>query len=321
MKWYLGAYTCCLASLAFSQPVFTGGIELVRVPCGVVDSNGAPVGGLSVNDFVVLEDGLPQDIKYLWRDQDLPLTIGILGCCLTNDDQRAILKSFSTLLSPQDRAFLISVLGQPRLTADWTSSADDLRAGAEEKRLLTAPVLGEPCSGVHPTRWSKMQPPCGSTVLWDGVISAARWKLRSETDRERKALLIMADGWDTGSDHTVREAIKATQQADAVVFSVRLNNIYESLLPQFVFSPFHSAFVHARSELAQIARETGGLALEGERSEVPSMFSRVESDLRKQYVLAYTPRVIHPAGSYHKLEVRLKHPAFKIRSRIGYYTQ
>ena len=46
MKRYLGAYTCCLASLAFSQPVFKGGIELVRVPCGVVDSNGAPVGGL-----------------------------------------------------------------------------------------------------------------------------------------------------------------------------------------------------------------------------------------------------------------------------------
>ena len=167
-----------------------------------------------------------------------------------------------------------------------------------------------------------MQPPCGSTVLWDGVMSAARLKLHSETDRERKALLIMADGWDTGSDHTVQEAIKAAQQADAVVFSSSpLQHLRKSFTHNLFFHHSTALFVRARGELAQIARETGGLALEGERSEVPSMFSRVESALRSQYVLAYTPRAIHSAGSYHKLEVRLKRPALKIRSRSGYYTQ
>src|SRR5712692_2828199 len=54
-------------------------VSLVRVPCVVTDANGAPVRGLRREDFIVLEDGVPQEVKYLWQELDLPLTVGLIA--------------------------------------------------------------------------------------------------------------------------------------------------------------------------------------------------------------------------------------------------
>src|ERR1019366_8426200 len=70
------------------------------------------------------EDGVPQKVKYLWQEMDLPLTVGVVGCCIATPHQRAVLELFSRMLSPEDRAFPVSAGSQPRLLTDWTNSAE-----------------------------------------------------------------------------------------------------------------------------------------------------------------------------------------------------
>ena len=53
--------------LLAQAPGFSVDVNLVRVPCVVIAANGAPVQGLRSADFVVLEDGVPQKVKYLWQ--------------------------------------------------------------------------------------------------------------------------------------------------------------------------------------------------------------------------------------------------------------
>lgn len=319
MRWPWGVLVCSVPLFAQLPPRFHADVNLVRVPCVVTDANGGAVQDLRSDDFVILEDGVPQKVKYLWQEMDLPLTVGVVGCCIATPHQRAVLELFSRMLSPEDRAFLVSAGSQPRLLTDWTNSAEQLRAGPHDVDAPAAPILGEPCSGTHPTSWSNQPPPCGDTVLWDSVFFAARLRLRVQD--ARKAILILADGWDTGSDRGVTDAIEACQGADAVVYSIRVPSMWDStplLLP--TTGPYRAA-KKAKSELQLISRETGGLALAGKEDQMPALFRRIEADLRSQYVLGYTASTIHIPGSHHTIKVKIKRPALTVRARTGYYAQ
>lgn len=167
------------------------------------DANGAPAQGLRRDEFVVLEDGVPQKVKYLWQELDLPLTIVLIAdisCTQLRllDQHRQTAQQFlSRVLSQNDRAGLVSVEKQQRLVTDLTDSFERLRAGAESLGKQQAEVLGEPCSGKHPTEMTAIDPPCGETALWNGVFFSARLKLRPQPGR--KAMLLLTDGWDTAA--------------------------------------------------------------------------------------------------------------------------
>lgn len=315
MKRHWVALTFAVPLLAQPPTVFREDVNLVRVPCTVRDSNGAAAHDLRSDEFVVLDDGVPQQVKYIWQESDLPLTVGLIADCSCSQSsflsqQRQTLMQFvSRILSPQDRAFLVSVAEQQKLVTDLTSSVESLRAGTEGLGIEEAAVLGEPCSGENPTVWSRHSPPCGGKTLWNGVFFAAKLKLRPQAGR--KAMLLLTDGWDTGSDRGVTDAIEACQGADTVVFSIRYNP-YKFSLP---------ALTRGQHDLQRIARETGGLAFEGESDKLPAIFDRIEADLRSQYVLGYTPSAAQNPGSYHKIKVKVTRPGLAVRARQGYYAQ
>src|SRR5712671_3082133 len=52
-------------------------VDLVPVVCSVTDHN-VPVTGLQKSDFQLREDAKLQEIKYLWKESELPLTIGLI---------------------------------------------------------------------------------------------------------------------------------------------------------------------------------------------------------------------------------------------------
>src|SRR5712692_7835922 len=128
-------------------------VSLVRVPCVVTDANGAPVRGLRREDFIVLEDGISQEVKYLWQELDLPLTVGLVADVSRSErrfisrHRETVVQFLARVLSPSDRAFLVSVAIKERLVTDLTNSVEELRAGAQGLGRQKAEVLGDPCSG------------------------------------------------------------------------------------------------------------------------------------------------------------------------------
>ena len=335
---------CAALALAAALPAqpppdLRADVNLVRVPCAVREANGAPAQGLRGDQFVVLDDGVPQPVEYVWQELDLPLTVGLISDCscliaaLMDSQRKPLMQFIARVISPQDRAFLVSVAKQQRLAVDLTNSVDSLRAAVEGLGQREGAVLGEACSGAHPTRRSSASPPCGGQTLWNGVFFAARLKMRPQSGR--KALLLFTDGRDTGSDHGLTDAIEACQAAGTAVYSIRYGPIRHghraaTVLADIVSPPAiflvkdpYAEFTRAARDLERISRETGGLEFDAEYYTRPdkltAIFDRIESDLRSQYVLAYRLPATHAPGTYHRIAVKVARPGVTVRARVGYY--
>ena len=77
------AVVIILTILAFQPSVaeqftITVGVDLVNVLFTVTDKNGRLVSGLGPEDFILEEDGEPQEICHFARENELPLTLALL---------------------------------------------------------------------------------------------------------------------------------------------------------------------------------------------------------------------------------------------------
>ena len=83
-------------------------VELVHVPCIVTDAYGRPVEGLRANDFIMRDNGVGQEITYLWQELDLPLTIGLVADVSGSqrgfiaEHRETILQLLRRVISPRD---------------------------------------------------------------------------------------------------------------------------------------------------------------------------------------------------------------------------
>lgn len=311
-------------SLAQSPPVFRSDVNLVRVPCIVTQRGGATVHDLRQEEFVVLEDNVPQQTQYVWHEKDLPLYVVLVndsGCYSPDfiaQHRQTISQFVRRVLSGRDLAGIVSATDQARLVIDLTDSVEMLQYRAEQPFGDPRPgILGSPCVGTNHPFMPRLNSPCGFKALWNAVFFAATLKLRPRVGR--KAVLLLTDGLDTGSDHGLREAIAACQNADAVVYSIRWA----------VADPnaggMRGEYAHWRDrgkpDLEWIARDTGGLAFEGSKNNLEEIFGRIEADLRDQYVLGYVARGTKARRSYHKIRVKVTRPGTTVRAREGYYEQ
>src|SRR5690242_3262006 len=159
-------------------PSNTVDVNVVRGLTSVRDTGGAMVGNLNKDDFTVLEDGKPQDIKYFTKETDLPLTIGLLVDVsgsqrnLIEIERNAASEFFGQVLRKKDEAFLIAFGEEAELLQDYTGSP----------RLLTAGLQGLHVSsgvgGIGPGPVPTAGGPRG-TVLYDAVYLAANDKLKT----------------------------------------------------------------------------------------------------------------------------------------------
>ena len=74
----------------------------------------------------------------------------------------------------------------------------------------------------------------------------------------------------------------------------------------------------ANSVLDQLAEGTGGFSVRG-TNDLRRGIETIDEDLRSYYLLTYEPTRPIFDGSYRKLEVKVKRPDAKVRSREGYY--
>src|SRR5262249_13796265 len=166
-------------------------VDLVRVPVSVTQ-RGIPVKGLTKDAFQLQENSTPQVIQYFWQELDLPLSVGLIvdvsgsQAGLIGKHKQTVTTFLKQVLGPEDRAMLITVSSQARLVTDFTNSIEDLGQGIDRIQKLggkSDPIIGEPCRGGHGTtrmlRRRLKATPCGGTALWQGVYSAAHFKMKN----------------------------------------------------------------------------------------------------------------------------------------------
>jgi VWFA-related protein len=190
---------------------------------------------------------------------------------------------------------------------DPTGSTTELLAGVDRiAEKHHGELLGGPCRATRRRRarqWGIQG--CGGTALWHGVYYAA--KLKMKPLEGRKALVVISDGADMGSD-----AIEAAQGADTVVYAIR----YVSPLGWVALWPM----LRGRRALPRLAEETGGYAFSGAQRSLAGIVAQIEGELRSQYVLAFTPSAKNPGRGLRKLEVLVDRPEVTIRARKGVFS-
>jgi VWFA-related protein len=288
-------------------------VDLVTVACSVTDHNGAPVRNLTLADFSLMDNGQRREISHLWQESDLPLTVALVAdisgsqAGFVKSHRDAIAQFLQQVIGPRDRAMIVEVARQAWLISDLTGSHDELDAAVQK---IGAPqgkrshLIGPPCRNL------RVPHSCGGTALWHGLYHTAN-ALKRVTGR--KAIVVLSDGMDTGSDVSLNDLIEAAQSAGAVVYSVK----YESPA-RFVSLVATVAQAMSRG-LERLDRETGGLTFGNPGRKTAEVFSRIESDLRNMYVAGFTPPADERDGKFHKLEVKTARGDLAIRSRTGYW--
>jgi VWFA-related protein len=309
-----------LATLTSGQSDFKVDVNLVRVPCVVTDRTVKPIQDLHKEDFVLKENGVEQTIKYFWQEADLPLTIGLIVDVsgsqgeLVHSHQDRVAQFIRTVVGDNDRGFIATIGPQDRLLTKLNATRDELLVAIPHINRYDGVPLGDPCRARGLGRLRMRGAPCGGTALWHGVYYAAWLGMRPA--QGRKALVIITDGMDTGSDQKLHDAIEAAQETDTMVYTIR----YVSKIA-WVVPGMQIGILTGRNALHKISDETGGREFHGSDDELDKIFREIEDELRTQYVLGYTPTVKTEKREFRKIKVMVNRPGMDVRARSGYYTR
>jgi Ca-activated chloride channel family protein len=151
---------------------------------------------------------------------------------------------------------------------------------------------------------------CGGTALWHSLYYTAK-ELKPLAGR--KAIIVLSDGMDTGSDVSLNDVIEMAQSGGTVVYSIKYASPMNYLS---IAGAIAQAVSHG---LERLSRETGGLIFPNPGHRISEVFSKIESDLRNMYVLGFTPPADARDGKFHKLDVTIARPDLVVRTRAGYW--
>lgn len=272
-----------------AQESFRAGVIMVPVTVTVTDANGRLVTGLTRDDFQVFENGVEQEVT-LFTSERVPVSLGML--LDTSDSMRgepivnahaAVEHFLSTLLLPEDEAFVALFNHEVSLAATWTRPPADL------------PPLLVPLN------------PFGGTSIYDAIIDTA--PLFSARVHPRAALVVISDGADTASFATLGEARDTYRQSEAFVYALGIDNPDGRRLSTRV-NP---------AALNNITAPSGGYTeIIHSALELGPATQRIAAELNSQYTLAYSPAE-PPDGEWRTILVRMQ--GLVARARQGYYAR
>jgi VWFA-related protein len=126
--------------------------------------------------------------------------------------------------------------------------------------------------------------------------------------RDRKALIVVSDGGDNASLHTLAAVLERARRTNAVIYSVTF------------FDPDNrDARPHV---LKTLTRETGGRALSAKRNDdVRRAFAQIAQEIRSGYTIGFAP-VETSGGGFRSIRVIVdagNHRHLIARTRAGYY--
>lgn len=293
---------------AQGQPAFRTDVNLVTVTAVVRSESGALLSNLNKEDFEILEDNVPQEIKFFARRTELPLTLGLIIDASGSQEEflkrhdRDVETFLQTVLHPSDQAFAVCFGNRLRLVSDLTSSpqaiTEELRQFSKGKKEFAE---------MGPKEKRDL-----GTALYDAIFFPIQEKLKRESGR-RKAVLIFSDGEENSSEHDLLDALSAAQDADTLIYCIR-------------YTHQEHGHMTARNKygirvMKHLAGLSGGADYDGLASNLPEIFRQIGDELRSLYELGYISSNEQHDGSFRKLTVRCKVPGARIRTKSGFYSQ
>ena len=326
---------------ADQQYSFSVEIEVVTVPVTVTDASGEFITDLDLNDFTIVDNGVPQKIESFELSQE-PLSLAILVetssriQSLLPEVRSAGILFTQLILGESGDAAVLTFDRDVKLLQDFTGDAD---------RIETA---------------LRILQPGGDPVRLSDAIARALFLLQRRPEGRRKVIVVISEARDQGSSNSLGLVLRSAQQLGISVYTVGLSTLRSMLgrpASQGVSSPFPpgvaarptpanqpptpdaqtnwgAANVNVLALIAELvstaqnliagnpltvyAAATGGQDFSSAgKGELEKALGRIGEELRNQYMLTYRPNNLDNPG-FHSIRVAVSRPNVQVRTRPGY---
>jgi VWFA-related protein len=301
----ISALAAARALRAQKDTTFSTDVKVVNVFATVRDGKGKIVQDLTKDDFALSEDGRPQVIKYFSRESDLPLTLGLMVDTSMSqgrvmDAERGASMQFLEQMfrESKDNVFLMQFDMTVQLKQPLTSSLKPL--------YDVLPFVDTP------SHKELMNGGSAGTLLFDAIIKASNEVMKPL--QGRKALIVLSDGVDVGSEAGVMDAVEAAQRADTLIYSI-----------EFSDATFYGGFGGGReghNALMKLANETGGGFFSvSKKLSIGQIYAILEAELRNQYSIGYVSDKPCTVSEFRKIQLSVKSKALTVQARARYWAR
>ena len=298
-------------------------VNEVIVPVTVTDEKGHFVSNLEKKDFQIFEENKLQEIRTFTRDHNQPIVIGFLLDLSTasathwENFQNAATELIQHLLTgdPKYSGYLIDYAQDAEVSVNTTSDPDAL-----------VQMVG------------KLKPG-GGAALYDSIYLActSRKLMHGEPVEPRRILVIIGDGHDDASQHSLKQALQlaqrnlvtvygistqafgATNQGDDNLQKLAIETGGRVVYPLGDVYRDTDGFLSHPSDDGNYALSVGGGAYaDVVDAKLHKGVADIVGEVTSQYLLFYTSD--NPKDkSYRNLKVTVDLPNVKVRARKGYY--
>jgi VWFA-related protein len=286
-------------------PTFSTEVKVVNLLATVRDKKGKILTDIRQDDFTLSENGRPQTIRYFSRESDLPLTLGLLvDTSLSQgkvmDAERGASFRFldQVLREDKDQMFIMQFDIRVRMRQELTSSRRK---------------LDDALAYVDTPSYSQLRTQNGGgTLLFDAVVTAAEDIMRKP--KGRKALIVLSDGGDNGSDTNLATAIDACLRSETLVYAILYSD-------SGYYGPFGGGR-EGRNTMQRLAEETGGGFFEvSKKLTIDQVFDLLQTELRSQYSLGFVSDVAVDISGFRKLQLSVKTKGLVVQAPERYWAQ
>jgi len=305
-------------------------VQLVNVPVTALNKRGMPVIDLNMEDFRVFEDGVEQTISHFDRETRMPLKVGLL--LETSNSARSRLQyekeaadEFVYVVlrngNTKNQVFLQTFDASSSIIQDFTSDPDLLNEKIQNLK-----------SG-------------GGKALYDAIYFACHEKMHNAgaPEETRRVLIVLSDGLDVQSQHTLNQAISIARMTETMIYSIGtaaygFDNPGDKLLEDvaaetggYAAFPLREApgtdyetgylshgQVGETSQNKGLGADTGKFSAE-RLVNLAEALQAIGRNLDEQYELGYRPQRDVLDGTYRNIKVVMARRGVTLRWKPGYF--
>jgi VWFA-related protein len=265
-------------------------VPIVNIDANVIlDKTHQFVPGLKPNNFLVLEDGVPQTITSV-RVAQTPITAVMLLEFAANsyyliNDMRTASYYFFRSLRKDDYVAVVTYDLKTHILTDFTNNQDLI---AQSLQSLVIPGFSD-------------------TNLFDALYETLDRTSRIEG---RKYIILVGSGRDTFSKLTLDKILaKVKSTPNVTIFTIGTGALINEInggRGGMGGAIRDLNYLQAQNQLNTFASMTGGLSFSPLfQGALPDVFAQINDSIRNEYILTYRPTNNKNDGSYRKVKVLL----------------
>lgn len=265
-------------------------VALVSLDVQVKTKDGMFVPNLKAQNFKIVEDGVPQQVKDFKVQDDVPITavllveFGSTNYYFMIDALRASY-TFASTLKKEDWIAVTAYDMRPHILVDFTQNKEEIYDALGTLRV----------PGFHEFN------------LFDSLYDTID---RLERVEGHKYIILVSSGMDSFSRlrlDQVYDKVKSTR--DITIYCVGTGGFIREMNDSRMGSISRMNFLQGDNQLRTFAKWTGGHAyFPLFAANFKEVFADIASDIRNEYVITYSPTNSKQDGTFRKVKVELQAP-------------